>query len=93
MPSTCCLHPHPHPLPPSTTTQHTTNLYVFNSVHKEDSLGKQEAMTLLLASVLTDIRPELDVYNFSDLPVERVAVAHKSPFRRIFYHENGDMQV
>jgi len=66
---------------------------VFNSVHKEDSLGKQEAMTLLLASVLTDIRPELDVYNFSDLPVERVAVAHKSPFRRIFYHENGDMQV
>lgn len=56
-------------------------------------MSRQEAMTLLLASVLADIRPELDIYNFSDLPVERVALAHKSAFRRIFYNERGDMQV
>jgi len=56
-------------------------------------LCKQEAMTLLLAYVLADIRPELDLYNFTDLPVERVAAAHRSPFRRIFYNQKGDVQV
>lgn len=56
-------------------------------------MGKQEAMTLLLASVLADIRPELDIYNVTDMSTERVALAHRSAFRRIFYNAKGDMQV
>ena len=68
------------------------SFYPINSMEK-GVLCKQEAMTLLLAYVLADIRPELDLYNFTDLPVERVAAAHRSPFRRIFYNQKGDVQV
>jgi len=61
-------------------------------VEDVENLGKQEGMTLLLASVLTDIRPELDIYLFTDLSVEKVALAHKNAFRRVFYNEKGDVQ-
>lgn len=62
------------------------------STDETSSLREQEGRTLLLAQVIKEIRPELDVFSFSDLPVERVALAHHSEFRRVFYNEGGDAQ-
>lgn len=38
-------------------------------------------------------RPELDIFCFSDLPVERVALTHNNQFSRVFYNESNDAQV
>eukprot|EP01087_Luapelamoeba_hula_P009448 TRINITY_DN2435_c0_g1_i1.p1 TRINITY_DN2435_c0_g1~~TRINITY_DN2435_c0_g1_i1.p1 ORF type:complete len:1107 (-),score=210.86 TRINITY_DN2435_c0_g1_i1:21-3341(-) len=53
---------------------------------------ERQNKTLLLAAMLKDIRPEVDIFAFSDLPVEHIAMMRNNDFRRVFYNQNGDIQ-